>query len=180
MLPLLIVFEKTKIVNYNSTTFIPSQTNLLIPSSWFYAINCFLKNETFLSLNFLIDASTIDTKDYSLSKNLFFLSKYRFIHFFSYYFLNTKNRLTLFIWNNKKALTSIDNLYPNAGWLERELGEMYGINFLKKNDNRKLLLDYTKTEAPFLKDFPVEGYTDAFYNILTEQVTFYTNETIEL
>ena len=177
---LLLVFEKTKYVAYNTTANIASHSTLLISNQWFYAINCFFKNETFNSLNYLVEATTIDTKAYSNLDNLLFLAKYRYIHMYTYYFLTTKARVTLLLWNNTKQLPSIDNLYPNANWLERELGEMYGINFFKKNDNRKLLLDYTKIEAPFLKDFPVEGYTDAFYNILTEQVTFYTNETIEL
>jgi len=57
---------------------------------------------------------------------------------------------------------------------------MYGINFLFKQDTRKLLLDYSKIEHPMLKDFPSEGVKDVFYDILDNQVTYSNNETTEL
>jgi NADH:ubiquinone oxidoreductase subunit C len=57
---------------------------------------------------------------------------------------------------------------------------MFGINYTFKNDIRKLLLDYSKNENPMLKDFPCEGYSDVFYNVFEEQVTFHANDVIEL
>lgn len=175
-----LVFEKLNIISWTSSKLTPNHYVYYIPNSWFYAINCFLKNETFFSLSNLTEGSSVDTLNYlNLLENVdFFFKKNRLITFYSYYFYNLKLKLTFFFSNSNNL--SIDNLYLNANWIERELGEMYGVYFFKKNDTRKLLLDYTKTEAPLLKDFPVEGYTDAFFNILSEQVVFLQNETVEL
>ena len=41
---------------------------------------------------------------------------------------------------------------------------MYGINYINKNDNRSLLLDYSRNEFPMLKDFPVEGFYEIYYD----------------
>lgn len=57
---------------------------------------------------------------------------------------------------------------------------MYGISFAGKMDTRKLLLDYSKSEHPMLKDFPTEGVRDVFYDILDNQIEYVLHETIEL
>ncbi len=57
---------------------------------------------------------------------------------------------------------------------------MYGIYFLNKKDSRKLLLDYSKTEHPLLKDFGAEGVQECFYNFFEEQVVYASTESIEL
>jgi NADH:ubiquinone oxidoreductase subunit C len=57
---------------------------------------------------------------------------------------------------------------------------MYGIFYKNKLDCRKLLLDYTKNEFVLLKDFPSEGYSDYFFNILEQQVCSTQTEVVEL
>jgi len=64
--------------------------------------------------------------------------------------------------------------------LEREFSEMYGIFFDFKSDTRKLLLDYSLNENPFLKDFNSESAIDNFYNIFEEKVCYIKNNNIEL
>jgi NADH:ubiquinone oxidoreductase subunit C len=57
---------------------------------------------------------------------------------------------------------------------------MYGVFFNLKSDTRKLLLDYTMSENPMLKDFSCESSTDVFYNIFEEKVCYIQNNIIEL
>jgi NADH:ubiquinone oxidoreductase subunit C len=57
---------------------------------------------------------------------------------------------------------------------------MFGVNYAFKNDQRLLLLDYSKNETPMVKDFPVEGYTDIYYNFFEHQLTYLNNEFVEL
>jgi NADH-quinone oxidoreductase subunit C len=78
------------------------------------------------------------------------------------------------------AMCSIDTIFKNANWLERETSEMYGLLYYWKNDIRKLLLDYSKLENPMLKDFPCEGVQDVFYNFFENQVIVSRVETIEI
>ena len=119
-----------------------------------------------------------------INNNLeFFFKKNRIIIFYSYYFYNLKLKLNLIMLYNfykKNKISSIDKLYKNASWLERETSEMFGINYYNKKDIRKLLLDYSKVENPLLKDFPTEGFSEVFYDFFEDQVVYLNNDSIEL
>lgn len=80
----------------------------------------------------------------------------------------------------KPQLASIEGLYKNAGWIERETAEMYGINYKNKKDVRKLLTDYSNFENPMLKSYPSEGFFDVFYNFFDDQVVLTNNSVVEL
>jgi len=86
----------------------------------------------------------------------------------------------LYNFYKKNRVASVDKLYKNASWVERETSEMFGINYYNKKDIRKLLLDYSKIEHPMLKDFPVEGFSEVFYDFFEDQVVFSNSDSIEL
>ena len=77
-------------------------------------------------------------------------------------------------------LTSLDYIYKNSNWIEREMSEMFGLLFYWKADTRKLLLEYSKVEYPMLKDFPAEGTQEIFYNFFENQVYEESGEMVEL
>lgn len=182
---LFIVFETINTNIWLSKKLNINHNLIIIPENWFYAINIFLKKELFLNNITLIENSAIDTKNYNSIDN-YSINKYfkdnNTILFYNYYNYFCKNKITLFIITNRlfKSIDSIDRLFPNANWLERETSEMYGINFKWKMDTRKLLLDYSKIENPLLKDFQSEGLQDVFYNIFENQVVSIKNEVVEL
>ena len=102
------------------------------------------------------------------------------ILYYEYYFFFLKIRLTVFTLGTTDQ-TSIDSIYTNAAWLERESAEMYGLYFKGKRDQRKLLLDYSRTEAPMIREFSTEGSADVFYNLLDAQVNYTADAaTVEL
>ena len=86
----------------------------------------------------------------------------------------------LYNFYKKNKVSSIDKLYKNASWLERETAEMFGIGYYNKKDIRKLLLDYSKVESPLLKDFPTQGFSEVFYDFFEDQVVYLNNDVIEL
>src|SRR3546814_15229776 len=51
-------------------------------------------------------------------------------------------------------------VWPNAGWLEREVFDMYGVLFAGNPDLRRILTDYGFQGHPQRKDFPLTGYTE--------------------
>jgi NADH-quinone oxidoreductase subunit C len=124
--------------------------------------------------------SAIDTLKYSsfFSENEL-IKKNRFMLYNIYYTYFFKVRLTILTSVSNK-IQSIENLFKNANWLEREVSEMYGIQFLNKKDTRSLLLDYSKNEFPMLKDFPTEGISDIYYNFFENKLVYVKNELIEL
>ncbi len=70
------------------------------------------------------------------------------------------------------AVPSITDLWPNAGWLEREVFDMYGVKFAGNPDLRRILTDYGFEGHPFRKDFPMTGYTELRYSEDEKRVVY--------
>jgi len=183
-LSIFVVFENINPVIWTSESFSPNSFILYLNKSWLYSINLFFKNEVFFSNSTLLENSAIDNK-----KKLEFLKKFNFFFkntlllFYVYYFYTFKSKIVLFTTYNNCSGTkipSIDKIFKSAGWLEREAGEMFKISYNLKTDTRRLLLDYSKQESPLLKDYPVEGFSDTFYNFFEDQVVYNNSTVVEL
>jgi NADH-quinone oxidoreductase subunit C len=59
---------------------------------------------------------------------------------------------------------TVTGLWPVAGWLEREIYDLYGVLFDGNPDLRRILTDYGFRGHPFRKDFPLSGYTELRYS----------------
>ncbi|WP_421991543.1 NADH-quinone oxidoreductase subunit C [Qipengyuania sp.] len=68
-------------------------------------------------------------------------------------------------------------LWPNAGWLEREVFDLYGVLFAGNTDLRRILTDYGFEGHPFRKDFPLTGYHELRYSEDEKRVVY---EPVEL
>ena len=68
-------------------------------------------------------------------------------------------------------------LWPNAGWLEREVFDLYGVVFAGNMDLRRILTDYGFEGHPFRKDFPLTGYVELRYSEEEKRVVY---EPVEL
>ena len=72
---------------------------------------------------------------------------------------------------------TVTTLWPNAGWLEREVFDMYGVLFAGNTDLRRILTDYGFEGHPFRKDFPLTGYHELRYSEDEKRVVY---EPVEL
>lgn len=63
-----------------------------------------------------------------------------------------------------ETIESISDLYPNAGWYEREIYDMFGILFQGNSDLRRILTDYGFKGHPLRKNFPLTGYVEIYYD----------------
>lgn len=67
---------------------------------------------------------------------------------------------------------SVTHLWPVAGWLEREVFDMYGVLFAGNTDLRRILTDYGFRGHPFRKDFPLTGYVELRYSEEQKRVVY--------
>jgi len=67
---------------------------------------------------------------------------------------------------------TVTTLWPNAGWLEREVFDMYGVIFAGNRDLRRILTDYGFEGHPFRKDFPLTGYVELRYSEEDKRVVY--------
>lgn len=67
---------------------------------------------------------------------------------------------------------TVTTLWPNAGWYEREVYDMYGVLFAGNTDLRRILTDYGFQGHPFRKDFPLTGYVELRYSEEDKRVVY--------
>lgn len=70
------------------------------------------------------------------------------------------------------AIPSVVNLFPAAGWFERETWDMYGVRFTGNPDLRRILTDYGFEGHPLRKDFPLTGYVEVRYDQEKHRVVY--------
>jgi NADH-quinone oxidoreductase subunit C len=74
--------------------------------------------------------------------------------------------------DEEKPVPSVTGLWPVAGWLEREVFDMYGVLFSGNNDLRRILTDYGFRGHPLRKDFPLSGYVELRYSEEEKRVVY--------
>jgi NADH-quinone oxidoreductase subunit C len=79
--------------------------------------------------------------------------------------------------DEQNPVPSLTSLWPVAGWLEREVFDLYGVLFDGNNDLRRILTDYGFEGHPLRKDFPLTGYVELRYSEEQKRVVY---EPVEL
>jgi NADH-quinone oxidoreductase subunit C len=67
---------------------------------------------------------------------------------------------------------TVTHIWPVAGWLEREVFDMYGVVFEGNTDLRRILTDYGFKGHPQRKDFPLTGYVELRYSEEDKRVVY--------
>lgn len=77
----------------------------------------------------------------------------------------TGQRLVLrFFASSDHVVDSVMEIFPSAGWLEREMWDMFGVFFLGHLDLRRILTDYGFVGFPLRKDFPLVGFVEVRFD----------------
>lgn len=66
--------------------------------------------------------------------------------------------------NEDDVVPTATDLFPCAGWFERETWDCYGVWFDGNPDLRRILTDYGFEGHPFRKDFPLTGLVELRYS----------------
>ena len=71
-----------------------------------------------------------------------------------------------------EIVPSLTSVYPSANWMEREVFDMYGIEFKDHPDLRRILTDYGFKGHPLRKDFPLTGHNEVRYSEEEKKVLY--------
>tara|TARA_B100001250_G_scaffold397568_1_gene404829 strand:- start:180 stop:770 length:591 start_codon:yes stop_codon:yes gene_type:complete len=71
-----------------------------------------------------------------------------------------------------EIVSSLTPIFPSANWMEREVFDMYGIEFKDHPDLRRILTDYNFEGHPLRKDFPLTGHNEVRYSESDKKVIY--------
>jgi len=91
---------------------------------------------------------------------------------------NRRIRVKLQVGDNTSVPSAVE-VFPAAGWAERETFDMYGITFSQHPDLRRLLTDYGFSGYPLRKDFPLTGYVELRYDEEQKRVVYQPVELVQ-
>lgn len=74
--------------------------------------------------------------------------------------------------DEEQPVPSVTAIWPVAGWLEREVYDLYGVLFSGNTDLRRILTDYGFSGHPLRKDFPLTGYVEVRYSEEAKRVVY--------
>lgn len=129
-----------------------------------YTTMFFIKNHTGCQFKLLTDIVCYDIPGKS----------YRFGLVYNLLSLNYNFRIKIHtkLLEKSPVLGTVVPLYPGAGWLEREVWDLFGVFFLKNIDLRRILTDYGFVGYPLRKDFPLTGFIEVVYDDSNKQVVY--------
>lgn len=124
----------------------------------------FLRNDRECDFTTLIDICGVDYPDRGVE---------RFEIVYQLLSTSQNNRVCVKIQvSEEDQVPSVVNVYSTAGWLEREVWDMYGVFFKGNPDLRRILTDYGFEGHPLRKDFPLTGYVEVRYDEELRRVVY--------
>jgi NADH-quinone oxidoreductase subunit C len=77
--------------------------------------------------------------------------------------------LRVLVFGEDPKIPSIESVYPNANWHEREVYDMFGITFEGHSDLRRILMPHDWEGHPLRKDYPL-GYEEVQFSFNFDEI----------
>lgn len=111
----------------------------------------FLRDEPKLRFNYLSDVGGLDLGEFATPRFAIAYQLYSLEH-------NHRLRVKVFVDEDDANVPSVCGVWKTANWLEREIYDMFGVNFENHPDLRRILMPADYEGYPLRKDFPIKGY----------------------
>ena len=123
----------------------------------------FLKTNSITKFRQLIDITAVDYPEQD--------RRFKMVYLLLSHETNTRIVIDYNI-KEGEIVPSLTSIYPSANWMEREVFDMYGIEFKDHPDLRRILTDYGFHGHPLRKDFPLTGHNEVRYSHETKKVIY--------
>jgi NADH-quinone oxidoreductase subunit C len=123
----------------------------------------FLKSHDKLKFRQLIDIAGVDYPEEE--------KRFKLVYLLLSHQMNKRIKISINLEIGKKIPT-MTKVYPSANWMEREVFDMYGIEFVDHPDLRRILTDYNFEGHPLRKDFPLTGFSEVRYSEKEKKVIY--------
>jgi NADH-quinone oxidoreductase subunit C len=128
------------------------ETTIVVARKVLRAIAARCREDAALQFNLLTDATCVDRfpmePRFELNYHLVSIPK------------RNKVRLRVRLSGDDPVVDSLVPVWPGANWLEREIFDLFGIQFTEHPDLRRILLPEDWEGYPLRKDYPVQGFRD--------------------
>ena len=152
----------------NKTTIKHNQIYVEIDKDELIDVVLFIKTNKDTKFRQLIDITVVDYPEET--------QRFKIVYLFLIHEFN-KRIIVDFPLNENEKVFSITGIFPSANWMEREVFDMYGIDFQDHPDLRRILTDYEFEGYPLRKDFPITGHKEVRYSEEKKKVI---NEPVKL
>lgn len=126
------------------------QTRVGVPPELSHEALAFLKDERGFDL--LVDITCVDYLDFRDAADRFGL-----VYLLADTQSNERITIRVFVNEPDPQVPTATDLWRGANWMEREVYDMYGINFAGHPDLRRILMPPEFTAYPLRKDYPMQG-----------------------
>ena len=147
---------KNTSINFDELLVETTQDNLI-------QVILFLKSHEKLKFRQLIDIAGVD---YPAEEK-----RFKLIYLLLSHEMNKRIKISISFELGKKIPT-LTKVYPSSNWMEREVFDMYGIEFTDHPDLRRILTDYNFEGYPLRKDFPLTGFNEVRYSEKDKKVIY--------
>jgi NADH-quinone oxidoreductase subunit C len=123
----------------------------------------FLKSDDNCKFRQLIDIAGVDYTEEE--------KRFKLVYLLLSHEKNTRVKISINLELGTK-IPSITKIFPSANWMEREVFDMYGVEFIDHPDLRRILTDYNFEGYPLRKDFPLTGFNEVRYSESEKKVVY--------
>ena len=147
----------------NSSIIKHNQIYLSIDSNDIIDVILFMKTNENTKFRQLIDITAVDFPEKE--------QRFKIVYLLLSHEFNTRVLIEFDISEGEKV-QSLTKIFPSANWMEREVFDMYGIDFKDHPDLRRILTDYGFEGYPLRKDFPITGHNEVRYSEESKKVIY--------